>query len=171
MAFNPATQDAEVYRALQLGFRVQKSSPIAANDDLFTVTGQVLFNLIMGELTTIVSGGAATILLNEKAGSVPLCAATTITGDAAGHIYMLPGQPEALLNGGGTPVVKVGALTALHDSATDRSPSLSPIIFGLGAGVLADLIIETTETGDRAGVILWTAFYTPLEPGAGVAAA
>ena len=30
---------------------------------------------------------------------------------------------------------------------------------------------ETTETGDRTGVILWTAFYLPLEPGALVAAA
>jgi len=171
MAFNPATQDASVYQALHLGFRVQKSSSLAADDDLFTVTGQVLITMIYGELTTVTDGGASTVLLNEKAGSVPLCAATTITSDAAGHIYMLSGQPEALLNGGGTPVVKVGALTALHDSTVDRSASLTPFIFGLGNGVLADLIIETTETGDDTGVILWTMFYIPLEPGAVVTAA
>jgi hypothetical protein len=171
MAFNPASQDATVYQALQLGFRVQKSSSLAADDDLFTVTGQVMINLIYGELTTVTDGGASTVLLNEKAGSIPLCAATTITSDGAGHIYMLSGQPEALLNGGGVPVVKVGATTALTDDTVDRSNALAPFIFGLGNGVLADLIIETTETGDDTGVILWTLFYTPLEPGAVVAAA
>jgi len=171
MAFNPATQDASVYQALQLGFRVQKSSSLAADDDLFTVTGQVLINLFYGELTTVTDGGASTVLVNEKAGSVPLCAATTITGDAAGHIYVVTGHPEALLNGGGTPVVKVGAATSLTDDTVDRADNISPIIFGLGNGALDELIIETTETGDDTGVILWTLFYTPLEPGAKVVAA
>ncbi len=158
-------------RELALGIRIDKSSSLAADDDLFTVVGQVRINLLMGEVTTVTDGGASTVLLNEKAGSIPLCAATTITSDAEGELYVLTGQPEALLNGGGIPVLKVGMATALHDSTTDRAPVISPIIFGLGAGVLGSLIIETTETGDDTGVVLWSLFYIPMEDGAYVEAA
>ncbi len=159
---NPATQDAQVYTALHLGFPVEKSSSLSANDDLFTVTGQVLITLLYGELTTVTDGGASTVFLNEKASSIPLCAATTITSDAEGEIYMLSGDVGALMNGADAPTLKVGQLAGTP---------LTPFIFGLGAGVLADLIIETTETGDDTGVVLWTCRYFPLEPGALIAAA
>jgi len=162
MTINPANQDVEIFRALQLGFKVEKSSSLAADDDLFTVTGQVLITMIMGEVTTVMDGGASTVLLNEKASSIPLCAATTVTSDAAGEIYMLGGDVGSVVNGADAPTLKVGQLAGAP---------LTPFVFGLGAGVLADLIIETTETGDDTGVVLWSLFYIPLEPGAKVVAA
>ena len=159
---NPGSQDVEVYQALQLGFRVQKSQPMTATLDLFTVKGQCLINLLYGELTAVMAG-AGTILLNEKAGSVPLMAATTIDSDAVGHIYMLGGDAGAVVNGADTPTVEVGQLAGAP---------LTPLIMGLGNGALAEKIIEGTETGnDATGNILWTLFYTPLEPGAFVVAA
>ena len=157
----------DALRNLHLGLRVTKAGILSADDDLFTVTGQVLITLLYGEVTKVMDGGASTVKLNEKASSIDLCAATTITSDAAGEIYMLSGQPDALLNGGGTPVLKVGALTAEHDSATDRSPAHAPIIFDGQSG----LTIESTETGDDTGEIKWTLFYIPLEDGAKVEAA
>ena len=158
-------------RELALGIRIDKSSSLIADDDLFTVVGQVMLNLIMGEVTTVTDGGATTVLLNEKTDSIPLCKATTITSDAVGELYVLTGQPEALLNGAGNPVLKVGAASALHDDTVDRSPVITPIIFGLGGGVLGSLTIETTQTGVDTGVILWSLFYIPMEDGAYVEAA
>lgn len=158
-------------RELALGIRIDKAGVLDADDDLFTVVGQVMINLIIGEVTTVMDGGASTVLLNEKTDSIALCAATTITSDAVGELYVVTGQPEALLNGGGTPVLKVAAATALHDSATDRAPVVSPMIFGLGNGALGSLTIESTETGDDTGEILWSLFYTPMEDGAYVEAA
>lgn len=154
-------------RDVRLGKKVEKAGNLAADDDLFTVYGKVLITLIIGEVTTVMDGGASTVLLNEKADSIPLCAATTITSDAEGEMYMLSGHPDAVMNGGGAPVLKVAALTAEHDSATDRSPAHSPIVFDGQAG----LIIESTETGDDTGKILWTLFYVPIEDGAYVEAA
>lgn len=159
---NPATQDVSVYRALHLGFKVQKAGVLTADDDLFTVVGQVLITLIYGEVTTVMDGGASTVALNEKASSIALCAATTITSDAAGEIYMLSGDAGAVVNGADAPTLKVGQLAGTP---------LAPFVFGLGNGVLGSLTIESTETGDDTGEILWTLFYIPLEPGAYVAAA
>ena len=158
-------------RELTLGIRVDKSGILTADDDLFTVVGQVMITLIIGEVTTVMDGGASTVKLNEKASSIDLCAATTITSDADGELYILSGQGNALLNGGLAPALKVATLTAEHDSTVDRSPALAPIIFGLGAGVLGSLTIESTETGDDTGVILWSLFYIPMEDGAYVEAA
>ncbi len=159
--------EGDALRNLHLGLRVEKAGVLDADDDLFTVTGKVLITLIIGEGTTVMDGGASTVKLNEKASSIDLCAATTITSDAAGEMYMLSGQLDALLNGGGTPALKVAGLTAEHDSATDRSPAHSPIVFDGQGG----LTIESTETGDDSGEILWTLFYIPIEDGASVEAA
>lgn len=153
------TELGNAVRKAALGLKVSKVGVLSADDDLFDVYGQVLINLIYGELTTVTDGGASTVLLNEKAGSVPLCAATTITADAIGHIYMLSGDAGAVVNGADVPTVKVGQLAGTP---------LAPYVFGLAG--LAKLIIESTETGDDTGIITWHLFYVPLEDGAYVEA-
>ena len=162
MPFNPGAQDKDIYTALHLGFRVHKAGVLTADDDLFTVVGQVLLTLIYGEVTTVMDGGASTVKLNEKTSSIDLCAATTITSDAVGEIYMLQGDAGEVVNGADAPTLKVGQLA---------NTPFKPMIFGLGNGALGSLTIESTQTGADTGEILWTLFYIPLEPGAYVEAA
>ena len=149
-------------RELVLGIRVNKAGVLTADDDLFTVVGQVLITLLMGQVTTVMDGGASTVKLNEKTSSIDLCAATTITSDAAGEIYMLGGDAGAVVNGADAPTLKVGQLAGTP---------LTPIIFGLGNGALGSLTIESTQTGADTGEILWSLFYVPMEDGAYVEAA
>src|SRR3990170_2164116 len=158
---NPLSKTKAI-RELALGMKVTKAGVLTADDDLFTVVGQVLITLIMGQVTTVMDGGASTVKLNEKTSSIDLCAATTITSDAVGEIYFLSGDTGAVVNGADAPTLKVGQLAGTPHA---------PIIFGLGNGALGSLTIESTETGDDTGEILWTLFYIPLEDGAYVEAA
>ena len=149
-------------RELVLGIRINKSGILSADDDLFTVVGQVAIMLLMGQVTTVMDGGASTVKLNEKTSSIDLCAATTITSDAVGELYFLSGDAGAVVNGADAPTLKVGQLAGTPHT---------PLIFGLGNGALGSLTIESTETGDDTGVILWSLFYIPMEDGAYVEAA
>ena len=150
------------------GFKVTKASILTADDDLFDFVGLNLITLMYGEVTTAMDGGASTVALNEKASSIAIMAATTITTDGLGVLYLVTGQPNAIANGGLDPTVAVAGATAEHDSATDRSPVVSPFIINGGS---AGLIIESTQTGVDTGEILWTIFYKPLEAGALIEAA
>lgn len=146
-------------RELQLGLKVQKEALTVADIDLFTVYGMVLITLITGEVTAESDAGPTTILLEEKASSVDLCAATTIDTDAVGTMYFLTGDPAIALSND-IPVLKVAGLP----SATPHNP----IIFDGQAG----LTIELTQTGaDATGKVKWTLFYIPLEDNAYVTAA
>jgi hypothetical protein len=151
-----------------LGIRVEKTAASVADIDLFTVTGECLITLFYGIVTGVGDGGATTIAINEKASSIDLMAATTVTSDAVGEVYLISGQGNALANGGGTPVLKVGTLTAEHDSATDRSPAHAPILFDGQDG----LTIELTQTGaDATHAVKWVLCYIPLEEDASIVAA
>ena len=163
------TNDRTIFTKIALGFKVQKTGgAVDADDDLFTVYGLNSINLLYGKLTTAQSGGAGTIALNEQADSIAIVAATTITGFAINTLLLAGGQPDIGFNGAGTPTVAVATMTAEHDSLTDRSASHTPIIINGGS---AGVVIESTETGDRAGEITWTIFYHPLEIGAFIEAA
>jgi len=158
---NPLSKTKAI-REAALGLKVTKAGILSADDDLFTVVGQVLITLIYGEVTTVMDGGASTVKLNEKTSSIDLCAATTNTSDAVGEIYLLSGDAGAVVNGADAPTLKVGQLAGTP---------LTPLVFGLGNGALGSLTIESTETGDDTGVILWSLFYIPMEDGAYVEAA
>lgn len=163
------TDERTIFTKMALGFKVQKTGgAVAANDDLFTVYGLNSINLLYGKFTTAQSGGAGTIALNEKASSIAIVKATTITAFGINTLLFASGQPDIEFNGALTPTVAVATLTAEHDSGTDRSASHTPIIIN---GASAGIIIESTETGDRAGAITWTIFYLPLEIGAYIEAA
>jgi hypothetical protein len=148
-------------REMALGLRVEKTAVSLADIDLFTVKGEVLITLLYGVVTGVGDAGPTTILLNEKADSIALCAATTVTLDAVGEVYVLTGDRLVIMGGtGAVPVLKVaGILAAFPHNA---------IIFDGQAG----LTIELTQTGDDAThAVKWTLCYIPLEEGAYVEAA
>lgn len=152
-------------REMALGLRVEKTGLVDATaDDLFNVYGKVLITLLIGECTGVGDGTVETILLNEKASTLDLCAATTVTSDAVGTMYRVTGDPAVILNGtGNTPIdVLVGLLSAF--------PATGGIVFNGGS---AGLIIELTATdgSDATLAIKWELFYIPLEEGAYVEAA
>jgi len=147
-------------RDCTLGLRVDKTAISVADIDLFTVVGEVLITLLYGVVTGVGDGGATTILLNEKASSIPLCAATTVTSDAVGEVYVVCGDPALVLNGAQVPVLKLAGFLS--------AAPYGPIIFDGQTG----LIIELTQTGaDATHAVAWHLFYIPLEEGAYVAAA
>jgi hypothetical protein len=151
-----------------LGTRVVKTLASLATADMFTVTGECLITLFYGIVTGVGDGGATTIAINEKTSSIDLMAATTVTSDAVGTVYLLSGHGDIVSNGGAAPTMSVGQLTAEHDSATDRSPAHSPILFDGGTG----LTIELTQTGaDATHEVKWVLFYIPLEENSSIVAA
>ncbi len=163
-----ATDERTIFTQVALGFKVQKVGILTATDDLFTVIGLCSINLMYGRVTTAMDGGASTVALNEKADSIAIVAATTITSDGLNTLYLVGGQPDVVMNGAGVPTVAVATMTAEHDSGTDRSANHTPIIINGGT---AGVTIESTETGDDTGVITWSIFYHPLEIGAYIEAA
>jgi len=151
----------DAVRNVALGLRVEKTAASVADIDLFTVTGECLITLLYGIVTGVGDGGATTIKLNEKASSIDLCAATTVTSDAVGEVYVLIGDPTLILGGtGAVPTLKVAGFLAAFP--------LNPVIFDGQAG----LIIELTQTGaDATHAVKWVLHYIPLEDGASIVAA
>lgn len=150
-------------RELALGLKVEKTAAVDATaDDLFNVNGKVLITLLIGECTGVGDGTVETILLNEKASTLNLCAATTVTSDAVGTIYWVTGDAAVILNGtGNAPILKVGALLSAFQH--------TPIIFDGQAGLVIEL--TATDGSDATLAIKWTLFYIPLEDDAYVEAA
>ena len=140
------------------GYRVTATNNLVTdNDALFDITGKVLITLLVGEVTTTLAT-TTTLLLRIKTSNVPLCAATTITDDTDGTMYVLGGDVGDVLNGAEAPVVGVA-------SGNGKGPF--PIVVG-NAG--ATCVIETDLNGAGTGIIAWTLFYIPLDPGAAVTA-
>lgn len=151
------------FRDAGLGILVTKDCDLATDPDpLFDVTGKVLITLITGEVTVVVAT-TTTIFLERTTGPVPLCAATTITTDAVGTMYMLSGDTGAIMNGtlaaGDAPVIGLAQLSG---------GPIAPIVFGL-AGVAET--IRSQLDGAGTGTIRFSLYYIPLEPGAKVVAA
>lgn len=148
-------------RESNLGLRVVKTAASVADIDLFTVTGECLITYFYGIVTGVGDGGATTIAINEKADSIAIAAATTVTSDAVGEVYVVTGDPAIVLCGtGNTPVLKVGALLSAFPH--------NPILFDGQDG----LIIELTQTGaDATHAVKWVLHYIPLEENSSIVAA
>ena len=149
-----------IYQFPGVGLAVSKSHNLATdNVDLFTVTGKVLITLLTGEVTTVVAT-TTTYAMRIKTTNEAIFAATTITTDAAGTMYLFGGDPTVVLNNAGTPVTRVAFL--------DGAGPVSPLVVGLASG---SSIIESDLDAAGTGVIAWKLFYVPLEAGAAVVAA
>ena len=147
--------------AIGLGIRVEKTgASVAAADDIFDVTGEVLVTLMYGVVTTVVAGGTAPeLLVNIKDGSnTALAVSTVITSDAVDTVYVVTGDFGVALNGADAPIVGAGGAA---------SAPFNPFI-------LDDITVETTPGGGAAatsGAVKWVMYYLPLSDGASVAAA
>lgn len=143
------------------GYKVTKSHNLTGdNVDLFTVTGMVMATLIIGEVTTVVAT-TTTYLLRIKTDNVNLCAATTITADADGTMYLVTGDPAVILSGtGSTPVIR-------QAFAAGGFPHYEMVLGNAGGSC----VIESDTSGAGTGVILWTMYYYPLETSAAIVAA
>jgi hypothetical protein len=151
----------DAVRNVTLGLRVEKTLASLATADMFTVKGEVLITLFYGIVTGAGDGGATTIAINEKADSIPIAAATTVTSDLVGEVYWITGDPDIIILGTGQEAeLKVAGLLSAFQH--------NPIIFDGQDG----LIIELTQTGaDATHAVKWVLFYIPLEDGAYVEAA
>ena len=158
MAINPATQDASVYEALYLGFRVDKAAaslPQTAATDYFTISGgRVLLTMILGEVTTLIQTQANATKLTynptDAGATQDLCATLDITADAVGVMYHISGTPA----------------DALRDNLN----------FGRGTLFAAPLILKPGTialdcAASNTGATKWSLWYIPLEAGASVATA
>ena len=143
------------------GYHIQKSHNLATdNVDLFNVTGMNMVTLMVGEVTTVVAT-TTTYQLRIKTDAVPLCAATTITTDADGTMYLVTGDPNVILGGtGAVPVIRMAF-------AVGAFPKYEFVIGN--AGVAS--VIESDTSGAGTGVIVWHMWYLPLETSATIVAA
>jgi hypothetical protein len=123
---------------------------------------KVLITGLFGEVTNALGAGAvADYVLQIKTTAEALCAATTITSDAAGTMYSLSGDLGDTLNAGSTPTTRVADING-------KGPV--HLCIGLAGGTLT-IQSAHTDTGDAGDEITWTLFYLPLEASASVAAA
>lgn len=147
-----------------LGFRVTKTSNLAdgsGTDNLFTVTGRCLITHLSGEVTTVVAT-TTTMKLRDITNSVDLCAATTITTDAVGTMYSLPGLSAEVLNGtGGTPVI--GSVPNVTTPAGDARQ----IIGDVQAALTIAHVLDAAGTG----AVAWVLYYKPLTASSTIVAA
>jgi len=144
-----------------LGYKITKAANMQVTaDDIFDITGAVAITLIYGEVTASLDGTVTTALLRVKTDNVNLCAATTITSDGDGTMYMLSGDFGAIMNGADIPVVRATNLSGVP---------LAPMIVG-NAGVAA-VIEQILGAADVAtGAVTYTLFYMPLDTTAVVTA-
>lgn len=152
---------AKRVRETVLGIRVVKTLASVATADMFTVTGECWITLMYGIVTGVGDGGATTIAINEKAGPVAIAAATTVTSDAVGEVYLVVGDGTLILNGtGNVPHLKTAyGLAAFMPDGW---------LFDGQAG----LIMELTATGaDATHAVKWVINYIPLEEGSSIVAA
>lgn len=152
---------AKRVRETVLGVRATKTLASLATADMFTVTGECWITLMYGVVTGVGDGGVTTIAINEKDDSIAIAAATTVTGDLVGEVYLVVGDGTLILNG------------------TGNVPHLKTA-YGLAAfmpdGWLIDgqtgLTIELTQTGaDATHIVKWVIHYIPLEEGSSIVAA
>jgi len=152
---------AKRIRETVLGIRATKTLASAATADMFTVTGECWITLMYGIVTGVGDGGATTIAISEKADSIAIAAATTVTSDAVGEVYLVVGDGTLILNG----TANVPHLKTAYGLAT-----ITPD--GWLMDGQAGLTIELTATGaDATHAVKWVINYIPLEEGSSIVAA
>ena len=160
MPINPATQDARVYEALGLGFRVDKAEGATvanAETTLFTIgTGRVLITQIVGEVTTAIEGQTTAVKLvydpTAAGGDVGLCATLDLTGDPTGELYSITGD------------ISEAMISLRNIIEADAMMEKRGIILGPGE------IHQNSGAGSTGG-IKWALWYIPIDDGANVVAA
>ena len=132
----------------------QGASP---SQNLFTVTGQCLINLFIGEVTTAITNVSIDVTLQIATSGEDLHAITIIDNDSVGTLYYLDGDPAVALNSAVAPISNKANIPAAN--------SASSILIGLAGGSLTieHVIVGTPANSD---VIVWTLWYYKLEASA-----
>ena len=147
-------------RAIAGGIKVEKSSgaTAASTTALFTVSGLVVVESIIGEVTVAFDGTVTSISLNHDptiGAAVDLCAATVVTSDAVGTIYGYLGD----------------AITTLLVSSGTSAPGTAYAPMPNNKQVLMPGVIGHVGTAADAGTVNWRCIYWPLSDSASVVAA
>ena len=147
-------------RSIAGGIRVTKqiASTTNATQNLFTVTGLVVIEGIIGYVTTAFDGTVTSINLvhDPTIGSAAdLCAATVVTSDAVGTIYGYLGD----------------AITTLLVSSGSTAPGTAYAPMPNSKQVLTPGVVGYKGTAADAGAVVWYCVYWPLTDGASVVAA
>ncbi len=152
--------DSSAFRKATLGLQAIKSLTAVTNGTqaLFTVTGIVVLNAVVGVVTVAMDATATSINLDFDptiGSAVDLCAATVVTSDAAGTIY-------------GIETWRSGLLVSANTDAPDTAFSpLSP----QNSVVLQPGQILLVGTAANVGDTTWYAQWVPLTDGATLVAA
>lgn len=142
-----------VIRQANYGLKVERAAatlPATTTATIFNVTGgRVMILLLVGEVTTVMSGTATNLSTNHVAtgggGTTALSTATAVTSLAVG-----------------TPFV----LTALNAAAAVTGVAANPNRLTVVPGA-----IQITTSATNTGAMRWTLLYVPLDDGAVVTAA
>lgn len=128
----------------QTAQKVTATTPQGAAGALFTVTGRVLIDHIIGEVTVEIGAGAnaSKLVANPTVGAdVDLCATVDIDADAVGTLYNITGT---LAN----------AMVATTSGAF--AVQVTPVAVAAGT-------IDLNCAGSTAGSIKWTVIYRAID--------
>lgn len=137
-------------------FSVERAAavlPASTSTAYFTVSGRVVIDQIVGEVTTVFDGTANSIKLiaNPTVGAdVDICAALVATGDVLGSIYNIDGT--------------FGNAMLVNTSGAAQGQVNN---FVVAAGTI-DLNATATDT---TGATKWTIHWRPLDSGSSIVAA
>jgi hypothetical protein len=141
---------SEDIRLVTFGQRTKKSLTAITNatQDLFTVTGLVIIQGIIGYVTVAMDGTVTSINLNHDptiGSAADLCAATVVTSDAAGTVYGYLGDAITTL--------LVSSGTTAPGTAYAPMPNSKQV---LTPGVIG-LVGTAANVGDTDWYCLWAA--------------
>lgn len=155
MELSPALVDSAAFRAVRMGFRVDRDAaalPQTAQEALFTIANGRVLALILGEVTTVIQTQANNTKLVHNPGTgtdMDLCAVLNISADEVGTLYGLTGVPaDAMLGAGQAVRLSASAAVVLKPGTLDLSTAAS-----------------------NTGAVKWTVWYVPIDDGATMEAA
>lgn len=131
--------------------RAAATTPQGTAGALFTITGRVLIDQIIGEVTVEIGGGAndAKLVSNPTVGAdVDMCAVVDIDGDTVGTVFHITGT-------------QVNAMIATVSGSYEAQPG----VLGMPAGT-----IDLDCTGSTAGEIKWIVIYRAIDASSSVVA-
>ncbi len=133
-----------------LGYRVTAAVNLDTDpQNAFTITGTVLINTMVGEVTTVLAT-TTTIIMEVVTGTIALNAVTTITSDADNELYIWCGDQGEILNGAIAPTVSL---------ASCQDDPFNPLFVG-NTGASNTIRAQLDQVG--TGVIQITIFYIPV---------
>lgn len=166
-SFNPST--IEMVGHLMNGIRVDTSSLAAATyfhqnqSEIFNVYGRIKIHNLFGEVTTVISNNAATLLYNWTSSS-PVIAVQPLSGACGTMAQLAVGERIWWVGGAVATAVVLTATPGISDINT--TPQVVGTIGGTGTiGIL------TAAADCSSGAVTFSIFYTPMSDGAYVTAA